>query len=109
MVKFLVAQPGLTGVFIAMHDGLLVDAHLPESLKAETVAAFLPQIFGRMNQYAKELQLGGLSSLILNVESSSWQIVKSGGIYLVAIGDLRQMPSLDKLTSLAAGLAVKIQ
>lgn len=109
IIKFLVAQPGLTGAFVAMHDGLLVDGQLHESLKADTVAAFLPQIFGRMNQYTKELQLGGLASLVLNVENSSWQIVKSGGIYLVAIGDPKKPFSLDKLSALAVQLAVKIQ
>ena len=109
IIKYLVAQPGITGVFIAMQDGLLVAAQLPEILKADTVAAFLPQIFGRMNQYTKELQLGGLTSLILNVENSSWQIVKSGAMYLVAIGDPKKTFSLDKLNTLAAQLAVKIQ
>ena len=109
IVKFLVAQPGVTGAFIAMYDGLLVDAQLPQSLKPDTVAAFLPQIFGRMNQYTKELQLGGLTSLILNVENSSWQIVKSSGMFLVTIGDPKKPFSLDKLNTLAAQLAVKIQ
>ena len=109
IIKFLTGQPGLTGAFIAMHDGLLVDAQLPESLKADTVAAFLPQIFGRMNQYTKELQLGSLTSLVLNVENSSWQIVKSGGIYLVTIGDPKKPFSLDNLRALAVKLAVKIQ
>ncbi|MEO6035467.1 MAG: roadblock/LC7 domain-containing protein [Verrucomicrobiota bacterium] len=109
IIKFLVAQPGITGAFIAMQDGLLVAAQLHESLKADTVAAFLPQIFGRMNQYTKELQLGSLTSLILNVENSSWQIVKSGGMYLVAISDPGKTFSLDKLNALAVQLAVKIQ
>jgi predicted regulator of Ras-like GTPase activity (Roadblock/LC7/MglB family) len=92
-----------------MQDGLLVVAELPSHLKADTVAAFLPQIFGRMNQYTKELQLGGLSSLTFVVENTSWQIIKSGTVYLVALGKSGEGLPGQKLNTIAAELGKQIQ
>lgn len=109
IVKNLAAMPGLDGAFIAMQDGLLVAAELPGNFKAETVAAFLPQIFGRMNQYAKELKLGALSSLGFETENVSWQIVKTGAVYLVALGHPgRDLPK-EKLNAIATAISKQIQ
>jgi predicted regulator of Ras-like GTPase activity (Roadblock/LC7/MglB family) len=109
VVKNLAALPGIAGAFVAMQDGLLVAAELPEHLKADTVAAFLPQIFGRMNQYTKELQLGGLSSLTFVVENVSWQIIKSGTVYLVALGNAGESLPGSKLNTIAAEIGRQIQ
>ncbi len=109
IVKNLAAMPDLDGAFIAMQDGLLVAAELPGKFKAETVAAFLPQIFGRMNQYAKELQLGGLSSLAFEAENISWQIVKAEGVYLVVLGKPgRDLPKAT-LNTIANAVSKQIQ
>lgn len=108
MVKSLAAQPEIAGAFVAMQDGLLVAADLPAHLKADTVAAFLPQIFGRMNQYTKELQLGAVSSLTFVVENVTWQIVKSGTVYLVALGKPGESLPGSKLNTLAAQLSRQI-
>ncbi len=108
IVKSLAAQPEIAGAFIAMQDGLLVAAELPSHLKADTVAAFLPQIFGRMNQYTKELQLGAVSSLTFVVENVTWQIVKSGTVYLVALGKPGESWPAAKLNTLAAQLSRQI-
>ena len=109
IVKNLAAFPGVAGAFVAMHDGLLVAADLPSHLKAETVAAFLPQIFGRMNQYAKELQLGGLTSFSFVAENVPWQIIKSKTVYLVAIGKSGETLPGSKLNVIAAELGQQIQ
>ncbi len=109
IVKNVATLPGITGAFVAMQDGLLVAAELPSHLKAETVAAFLPQIFGRMNQYAKELQLGALSSLSFVVEDVPWQIIKSKTVYLVAIGKSGESLPGAHLGTIAAELGQQIQ
>lgn len=108
IVRNLAAQPEIAGAFITMQDGLLVAAELPAHLKAETVAAFLPQIFGRMNLYTKELQLGAVSSLTFVVENVTWQIVKSGTVYLVALGKPGESLPGSKLNTLAAQLSRQI-
>lgn len=109
VLKLLVALPEIEGAFLAMQDGLLVSAELPSQFKAETVAAFLPQIFGRMNQYTKELQLGGLSSLTFVVNNVAWQIFKSGGIYLVALSKPGKNLPGEKLNIIAAELGKQMQ
>ncbi|MEO5803109.1 MAG: roadblock/LC7 domain-containing protein [Verrucomicrobiota bacterium] len=109
VVENLAALPGIAGVFVAMQDGLLVAAKLPTHLKADTVAAFLPQIFGRMNQYTRELQIGSLSSLSFVAENVSWQIVKCGTVYLGALGQPGENLPGSKLNSIAAEVGRQIQ
>jgi len=109
VLKHLIKLPGVDGAFFAMQDGLLVAAELPAQYKAEMFGAFLPQIFGRMNQYSKELQLGGLSSLTFVVNNVSWQIVKSGGIYLVALAKPGENLPSAKLNIIASELGKQIQ
>ncbi len=109
IVKGVATLPGISGAFIAMQDGLLVAAELPPHLKGDTVAAFLPQIFGRMNQYAKELQLGALSSFSFVTENVSWQIIKTGTVYFVAIGKAGENLPGEKLSAVAAELGKQIQ
>jgi predicted regulator of Ras-like GTPase activity (Roadblock/LC7/MglB family) len=101
--------PEVSGAFIAMQDGLLVAAELPLELKGDTVAAFLPQIFGRMNQYAKELHLGALSSFSFVAEQVPWQIIKTGTVYFVAIGKPGENLPSEKLSTIAAELGKQIQ
>src|SRR5262249_33815031 len=60
--------PGVAGALIALQDGLLVASCMPSSWKTETIAAFLPQIFGRMRQYTNELKMGELESIAFSVE-----------------------------------------
>lgn len=78
--------PGVSGSLIALQDGLLVAACMPPTWKTETVAAFLPQIFGRMNQYAKELKMGDLNSITFTVDHGTLHIFNAGIIYFAALG-----------------------
>jgi predicted regulator of Ras-like GTPase activity (Roadblock/LC7/MglB family) len=78
---------GLAGAVIATHDGLMVAGELPAPMKADMMAAFLPQIFSRMNQYGKELQIGGeVTSMNITFEKVPWQISKLGKVYFAAAG-----------------------
>jgi predicted regulator of Ras-like GTPase activity (Roadblock/LC7/MglB family) len=78
--------PDVAGALIALQDGLLVASCMPPPWKTETIAAFLPQIFGRMKQYAKELKMGELTSVSFAVEQGTLQIFNAGIIYFAALG-----------------------
>lgn len=96
--------PGVAGALLAMTDGLMVTAQ-PSSVKGETIAAFLPQMFGRMNQYTKELALGPLEELTLSVESGQWHIIKAPNIYFAVLGKRGETLPLTLLTQIAAELS----
>lgn len=97
--------PGVAGVLLAMTDGLLVTSHTPPQLKAEMIAAFLPQMFGRMNQYTKELALGPLHQLTLCVESGHWNVFKGETIYFAVLGKRGETLPLNLLAQVAAELS----
>jgi predicted regulator of Ras-like GTPase activity (Roadblock/LC7/MglB family) len=97
--------PGVAGVLLAMTDGLLVTSHTPPQLKAEMIAAFLPQMFGRMNQYTKELALGPLQQLTLGVESGHWNVFKGETTYFAVLGKRGETLPLNLLAQVAAELS----
>jgi predicted regulator of Ras-like GTPase activity (Roadblock/LC7/MglB family) len=76
---------GVAGAIIALQDGLLVAHCMPPTWNTETIAAFLPQIFGRMTQYSKELKMGELRSLTISVETGTLQVFNAGIIYFAAL------------------------
>ena len=69
-----------------MSDGFLVAGALPPPLKSETMAAFLPQIFGRLAHYSTEIQLGPLAALTLQAGRTPCTIFKTGALYLAVLG-----------------------
>src|SRR4030095_15946617 len=77
--------PGVAGALIALQDGLLVASSLPADMKTEMIAAFVPQIFGRLNQYSKELHLGDATSTGFTIEAGTLQIYNAGIIYFAAL------------------------
>lgn len=99
--------PGVAGALLAMSDGLLVTSATPPAVKGETIAAFLPQMFGRMNQYTKELALGPLQQLTLGIESGQWHVVKGPNIYFAVLGKRGESLPLNLLAQVAAELSVQ--
>lgn len=97
--------PGVSGALLAMNDGLLVTGHTPPSMKAENIAAFIPQMFGRMNQYTKELALGPLQQLTLTVEAGQWHVLKRDSIYFAVLGKGGEPLPLNLLAKIAAELS----
>ena len=94
--------PGLAGALIALQDGLLVAACMPPTARTETIAAFVPQIFGRMNQYSRELQMGDCRSIAFTIECGTLHIFSAGIIYYAALslpGELLPMPELHLIAS----------
>jgi predicted regulator of Ras-like GTPase activity (Roadblock/LC7/MglB family) len=78
--------PGVSGAVVAMKEGLLVAQRLPEHLNGEAFAAFLPQIFARLNQYAGEMKLGEVNELTINTQGAPCQMFRLGEVLFAAVG-----------------------
>jgi predicted regulator of Ras-like GTPase activity (Roadblock/LC7/MglB family) len=96
--------PGAVGALLAMNDGLLVTSAVPPQVKGEMVAAFLPQIYGRMTQYARELGMGALRGLAFEVEGGSWQVVREPNIFFAVLSRSDKAPPLSQLSAIAVEL-----
>src|SRR5262245_25175932 len=70
------ALDGVAGALIALPDGLLVASQISTDLNADTLAAFLPQIFGKVNTCTKELRMGELNNLNFTVGNVPWKIFR---------------------------------
>ena len=81
---------GIAGAVIALHDGLPVAGDLPQHVSGETLAAFLPQIFGRMSQYANEVGLGEPGQVSLLANQVPLQIARAGKVYFAVLGRANQ-------------------
>ena len=98
------ALNGVDGALIALPDGLLVASRIPSTMNADTVAAFLPQIFGKVSQCTRELRLGDLNNLNFTVGNIPWKIFKVGAIYFAAFGRAGEAMPTAQLAGLAAEL-----
>ena len=72
---------------------------------ARIVAAFLPQIFGRVAQTSVELTTDELTSITLVFGAVSWQVFRSGRFYLAVLGKAGESLPSGKLSTLAAELS----
>ena len=50
------------------------------------LAAFLPQIFTRLNQYADEMKLGAVNALTIHAEGAPCQLYRHGAVLFAALG-----------------------
>jgi hypothetical protein len=55
-------------------------------MKADTVAAFLPQIFARLTNYAGEMKLGAVEDILFTSAGSLFQIYRLGEVYFAVLG-----------------------
>jgi len=97
--------PNVAGALIALQDGLLVASNMPQQMKTEMLAAFVPQIFGRLNQYAKELQLGEASGVGFTVQTGTLQVFNAGIIYFAVLGRAGTVLPQSELQLIAAELS----
>ena len=95
---------GVTGALIALPDGLMVANRLPPELNADTLAAFLPQIFGKVSQCTKELRMGELNNLNFTVGNVPWKIFRVHSIFFAAFGKAGEPLPTAQLAALAAEL-----
>ena len=95
---------GVAGALIALPDGLMVASRLPPDLNGDTLAAFLPQIFAKVNQCTKELRMGELNNLNFTVGNVPWKIFRVNAIFFAAFGRAGEPLPTAKLAALAAEL-----
>lgn len=96
--------PAVAGVIIALPDGLKVASQIPSDLNGDTLAAFLPQIFARVNQCSRELRMGDMNNLSFTVGNIPWKIFRVNAVYFAAFGRANEnLPSVQ-LAALAASL-----
>ena len=95
---------GVAGALIALPDGLMVANRLPPELNADTLAAFLPQIFGKVSQCTKELRMGELNNLNFTVGNVPWKIFRVNAIFFAAFGRVGEPLPTAQLAALAGEL-----
>ena len=98
------ALPGVAGSVVAMQDGLRVASEVPTELNADTLAAFLPQIFERVNQSTRELRMGALNNVNFTVGNVPWKIFRVNAVYFAAFGRAGESLPSAQLAQLAAEL-----
>jgi predicted regulator of Ras-like GTPase activity (Roadblock/LC7/MglB family) len=94
----------VAGALIALPDGLMVASKLPADFNGETLAAFLPQIFGKVSQCTKELRMGELNNLNFTVGNVPWKIFRVNAIFFAAFGRTGEPLPTAQLAALAAEL-----
>jgi predicted regulator of Ras-like GTPase activity (Roadblock/LC7/MglB family) len=95
---------GVNGAVIALPDGLMVANRLPPDVNADTLAAFLPQIFGKVSQCTRELRMGDLNNLNFTVGNIPWKIFRINSIFFAAFGRAGEPLPTAPLAALAAEL-----
>jgi predicted regulator of Ras-like GTPase activity (Roadblock/LC7/MglB family) len=103
------ALPGVVGALVALPDGLKVASQIPSDLNADTLAAFLPQIFDRVSQSTKELRMGALNNFNFTVGNVPWKIFRVNAVYFAAFGCAGEPLPAVQLAALAAELDRKKQ
>jgi predicted regulator of Ras-like GTPase activity (Roadblock/LC7/MglB family) len=98
------ALDGVAGALIALPDGLMVASRLSADLNADTLAAFLPHIFGKVSQCTKELRMGELNNLNFTVGNVPWKIFRVNAIFFAAFGRAGEALPTGQLAALATEL-----
>jgi len=102
-----VKLPGVAGALVALFDGMRVAGKVPVEFNADTLAAFLPQIFERVNQSTRELRMGALNNVSFTVGNVPWKVFRVKSVYFAAFGRAGEaLPGID-LAQLAAELDQK--
>ena len=95
---------GVGGALITLPDGLMVANRLSSDLNGETLAAFVPQIFGKLSQCTKELRMGELNNLSFTVGNVPWKVFRVNAIFFAAFGRPGEPLPTAQLAELAAEL-----
>jgi predicted regulator of Ras-like GTPase activity (Roadblock/LC7/MglB family) len=98
------ALDGVAGALVALPDGLMVASKLSADLNGDTLAAFLPHIFGKVSQCTKELRMGELNNLHFTVGNVPWKIFRVNAIFFAAFGHAGQPLPTAQLAALAGEL-----
>jgi predicted regulator of Ras-like GTPase activity (Roadblock/LC7/MglB family) len=105
IISNLAELPQIAGSVVALQEGLVIAHRLPEPLKGEVFAAFLPQIFARINQYSNEMKLGAVDDLLINAHGLPCHLFRVGQVYFAALGKPGEPLPTATLRLCAAALA----
>jgi hypothetical protein len=86
-----------------------VASQVPAGLNADSLAAFLPQIFERVNQTTRELRMGALNNVNFTVGNVPWKIFRVSSVYFAAFGHAGASLPSAQLAQMAAELDRKKQ
>lgn len=75
---------GFEGCVLAHEDGYLLAASW-DPAKSEAFGAFAPQMYKKMGQYLRRLDLGGVGSITFFLEDRPFTLVRSGEVFLIAV------------------------
>ena len=103
------ALAGVAGALVALPDGLMVAGKLLPGLDGEKLAAFLPQMFGKVSEGVKELSIGEMNNLDFTVDNVPWRISQVNSIFFATIGCAGQPLPTTQLAALGAKLDHKRQ
>ena len=109
LVQGVARLPGVAGSLIALQDGLLVAQAMPASWKSDAMAAILPQIFGRINQYGKELNTGDAKAVAITTGIGTIQVYQAGIVYFAALSETDVPLPLEELQLVAGELGRRSQ
>jgi hypothetical protein len=98
------ALDSVAGALIALPDGLMVANRLPPDLNADSLAAFLPHIFGKVSQSTKDFRMGELNELNFTVGNIPWKILRGSATFFGVIGREAEPLPTAQLAALAAEL-----
>jgi predicted regulator of Ras-like GTPase activity (Roadblock/LC7/MglB family) len=98
------ALDGVAGALISLPDGLMVASRISSDLNGDTLAAFLPQIFGKVNQCTKELRMGDLNNVHFTVGNIPWKIFRVNAIFFAVFGRAGEPLPTAQLAALASEL-----
>lgn len=101
--------PGVAGAVVALPDGLRVASQVAAELNADVLAAFLPQIYERVNQSTRELRMGALNNVSFTVGNVPWKIFRVNSVYFAAFGRAGEGLPSAQLAALAAEIDRKKQ
>jgi predicted regulator of Ras-like GTPase activity (Roadblock/LC7/MglB family) len=85
IVEHLARLPEVAGAVVALEEGLVVAHSLPEPMKGEAVAAFLPQIFSRIHGYAREMGLAEVEALQITTGEGDFQVFRLGFVFFAVL------------------------
>jgi predicted regulator of Ras-like GTPase activity (Roadblock/LC7/MglB family) len=86
LVKLTCALPGVIGAVVALEEGLVVAQKLPDGLSADTFAAFMPQIFSRLDKYTGEMQLGETEEVTVSTAGGPCRFFRRGKLFFATLG-----------------------
>jgi predicted regulator of Ras-like GTPase activity (Roadblock/LC7/MglB family) len=87
LVQHVIKLPRVAGAIVALQEGLVVAHELPEHMRGDVVAAFLPQIYARLNQYSNEMKLGEIDEMLFSTNGAQFQLFRLGYVFFAVLGE----------------------